>query len=280
MTAVYEDQASRAISTSGGRGIGSRSFLCEGYDSALSVLSLVGTTVSSVAIPDKGDSHPEFPGLVATDFSISPVANSRSGGSGLTWQLVFAYEAISVSFGTPMESIVQVLPNEIGYVQITSNIRAEFVLAWRKGPAIVYPPSGDGTPDTDTEEVEGMPCDREGNPTSVQRNLQELSMTETVNVPAWDTYRAFRFCRNSRLFLGANPGLVLYRGASVTRTGVDVYQVSHNFIEDENYHLQQFPEIDQHGLALDKTGDGHADNVYWVQPFMNTKDLNLISSNF
>lgn len=277
MSAVYELQESRGISTSGGRGLGNRSFICEGYASASDVINIIGTTVGGVAIPDKGDVHPEFPGLIATDLSLSPIADSRSGASALSWQLTFQYEVVSIGFGDTVPTVIETLPNEVGYVEITSNIRAEFVSAWRTGN-VDYPTDGD--PSGDEDEVGGTAIDRRGNPVSVQRNIQELTITETVNSPAWSNYRDYRFLRNSTVFQGAPVGKVLYKGASVTRTGVDVYKVSHQFVEDSDFHLQQYPAIDQEGEAIDQDANGHADLVYWIQPFPNKGNFNLISGNF
>lgn len=275
MSSVREHQESRSISTSGGRGIGSRAFLCEGYGSAADVLALIGTTVGSVAIPDKGDSHPEFPGLVATDFSISPIADSRSGSSALSWQITFQYEVISVAFVSPMDPIVQTLPNELGYVEMTSSIRAEFYSAWRLNPNI--PATGEPS----TDDIQGTPIDRAGNPVSIQRNIQEMTISEIVNSPNISTYRRFRFSRNSAPFEGAVVGSVLYKGADISRVGIDVYRVAHHFVEDQYLHLQQWPAVDGDGEAFDNDpANGHADSVYHYQQFTNLYDFNLISGNF
>ncbi len=273
MADVIEFLESRSIQTAGGRGTGRRIFHVTGTTSVRTVYGLLGKAGDNgVAMPKKGDAHPDFPGLRARDFNISLVA-----GHNDTWRVEWDYEVISRGFPIYPETTIAELPNEVGYVEVSSEIRAEFALVWRKYAD--YPTDGQVTnPDLD---IGGIAVDRAGNPISVQRNIQELTITETVNVPDWATYRSFRFCRNSAPFLGAEPGLVLYRGASVRRTGVDVYQVSHSFIEDSDYHLQQSPLL----AAPDMTpkinpGNDWAAEVYWVQPFQVLKDLNLISSNF
>jgi hypothetical protein len=73
-------------------------------------------------------------------------------------------------------------------------------------------------------------------------------------------------------------GKVLYRGASIRRTGVDVFQVAHSFVEDGDYHLQQSPRVDQDGQPF--LENGKAEDVYWVQPFKSIGDFNNISTNF
>tara|TARA_R100001082_G_scaffold101632_1_gene71289 strand:- start:138 stop:956 length:819 start_codon:yes stop_codon:yes gene_type:complete len=262
---------SRAISSSGGRGSGTRTFHLTGVTSASTAYNYFGTSVGSGdLLPKKGDQHPDFPGLVAKDFDMSLV-----DGHTDVWKITWTYEVISQDWAAAPESIPEVLPNEVDYVEISSQIRAEFVSVWRVG--VTYPEYGD--PDNDTVECEGVSIDKAGVPLSVQRNIQELTITETVNVPDWETYRAVRFTRNNRPFLGADTGKVLYRGTSVARTGVNVYQVSHSFVEDQDYHLQQSPKLINGEPALTSTGL-HAESVYWVQPFSVFANHNAISKNF
>jgi len=278
LPSVREYEESRAINTSGGRGFGSRVFHCIGYEDISDVFALIGNTVGSVDVPQIGSQHPTLPGLMAVDFSVEPVGGSysnQSGEVGYIWKMTWQYEVVSVDLSSGGgHSGLQ--PNQIGYVEITSQIRAEFVPLWRN-QIRSFP--GEGQPDGDDDEVGGTPIDRAGTPISVQRNIQDLTITETVNVPDWTTYRNFRFKRNSGTFLGAPAGKVLYKGASVNRTGIDIYQVSHSFVEDNDFHLQQTPYVDQEGQPIDKDDDEHADFVYWVQPFGNLGDFNAISEN-
>jgi len=269
---VIEFIDSRTIQTSGGRGTGTRIFHASGYSNAADVYALLGTTVGSVAVPRPGDSHPEFPGLIARDFTISKV----SGHSDL-WRIDWQYEVISRNFPDyPDITPPEVLPNEISYVEVSSEIRSEFVLAWRLDPVI--PANGEPVPGQD---IQGKKIDAAGNPTSIQRRIQELTLTETVNTPNYGVYSTFQFARNSAFFLGAAAGTVLYNGVSVRRTGLNVYQVSHRFTQDSLYHLQQQPliEFPDGTPKLDAAGE-HADQVYFIQPFGTLLDLNGISSNF
>ncbi len=273
MPDFIESIESRSIQTSGGRGSGSRVFHVSGYESAADVFSALGTADGSGNIlPRKGDAHPDFPGLVAKDFNLARV----SGQTDL-WQLTWSYEVISRNFiDAPEQPIPERLPNEVSYVEISAELRAEFFLAYRTRPTI--PALGDPEPGQD---IEGDPIDKAGNPTSLQRNIQELTITETVNVPDLDAYRLARFTRNSVPFFGSPAGTLLYRGASIRRTGVDVYQVAHSFVEDEFMHLQQEPLIEPPDMTPKLSEDGpFADQVFFVQPFPNTRDFNTLSTNF
>lgn len=226
---------------------------------------------ASSGLPVKGEAFPNFPGLRAKDFSLVPV-----DGHADLWKLNWSYEVVSAGFIDAPTVVPETLPNEVSYVETASEIRAFFEPAWRI--EAVYP--DDGTVEDPTLDIRGKKIDQAGVPLSVQRNQQDLTVTETVEEPQFDRYRSFRFTRNSTTFLGAGRGRVLYRGASVRRTGVEVYQVSHSFVEDLDFHLQQTPLIDQDGDAIRKIDRKHADEVYWVQPFPSFSDFNTISTNF
>jgi hypothetical protein len=273
---VVEFMESRSIQTSGGRGSGVRVFHVTGTTSVRTVYGLLGKPGDNgVEMPDVGDAHPDLPGLRARDFSVSLV----SGHNDL-WRVEWTYEVISKGFAQLPITTISDLPNEVGYLELSSEIRAEFVLAWRKSgtPSLSYPENGQVT--DPTKDIRGEPIDQAGNPTSVQRNIQELTITENVEVPAWSTYRSFRFSRNSASFFGAATGLVLYRGASVRRIGVNVYSVAHSFVEDGDFHLQQSPLIEAPDMTPKLDANKKAEKVYWVQPFPVLKDLNQLSANF
>jgi|TARA_R100000458_G_C8268137_1_gene242993 hypothetical protein len=262
---------SRSIQTSGGRGSGTRVFHVSGYTTAGDVFAALGTADGSGNIlPRKGDQHPDFPGLIAKDFQLA-----RVKGQTDLWQLTWSYEVISQGFiNAPEQPVPDQLPNELGYVEISAEIRAEFFLAWRADPVI--PELGNPEPD---KNIEGEPVDAAGVPTSLQRNIQELTVTENVNVLNLDGFRQARFKRNSTPFFGSPAGTLLYRGASVRRVGVDVYQVAHSFVEDEFMHLQQQPLIEPPDMTP-RLKDGKAETVFFVQPFNNTFNFNFLSNRF
>jgi len=280
MSTWIEKLESRSIQSSGGRGTGTRTFFASGYTDIKQVFNSFGKTIGGLEVPEKGSSHPDFQGLVARDFTIAPV----DGHSDL-WRVDWAYEMVTISyFSSPGTGVnVDTLPNEVGYVELSSEIRAEFALRYREDAAT--PRDGDpgepdyGDPEDPDNDIGGRPIDMAGNPTSVIRRIQELTLTETVNAPAFGIYGSFRFVRNSKPFLGADVGRVLYRGASVRRTGLNVYVVSHSFVDDEFYHLEQQPLLDQDGRPA-LNDEKKASKVSWVQPFSAKADLYGISSQF
>lgn len=271
MPDVIEKLESRSIQTSGGRGSGTRNFYASGYSSPKDVFATFGKTVGSQVVPAKGDSYPELPGLIAKDFTISPVA-----GQSDVYEITWTYEMFSTEFlAAPEVDPPERLPNEIDYVELSSEIRTEFQLAWRLDPTT--PSLGEPDPDQD---IGGDPVDAGGNPTSIQRRRMELVLTETVASVDFGLIGRYTFNRNSKTFLGAVPGRVLYRGASVRRTGVNVFTIAHSFVDDQFYHLEQQPLVDQNGVPMDNDSDGHADEVYYIQPFPQTADFNGLSRNF
>ena len=268
-----EQLESRSIASSGGRGSGTRTFIASGYTGVAAVYAALGKKIGSVTVPEKGDGHPEFRGLIARDFTVRKVA----GHSDL-WEVEWAYEMVSSSWTTPPQNPVETLPNEVGYVELSSEIRAEFVLGYRQGANL--PTDGDPNQGSDPEvDIGGTPIDAGGNPTSLIRRIQQLTLTETVNVPNFSVYGNLRFKRNSSVFEGGGVGKVMYRGASVRRTGVDVYQVAHSFVLDEEYHLVQQPIVDQEGRPVPDAA-GHAKHAYVIQPFPDTGDFGDLSENF
>jgi len=273
--AVRETQTSRGISTSGGRGMGTRTFMCTGYESVLKLTEKFGSTVGGVALPRLGDPHPDFKGLTATDFSIEPVADSRVSSSSAVFALTWQYEVLSPDLSGGGGTRFAIGPNEIGYVDIQAEIRAEFIDVWRGDPNY---PFGGSVVDASTD-ISGESIDVLGQPVSVQRNIQEVTITETVNNPLFNVYRSLRFNRNSATFLGAPRGKVLYKGCSVRRTGAKVFQVSHQFVEADDFHLRQYPLVDQEGVAIMKINGNQADSVYFIQPFPTLSNFNTLSGN-
>ena len=271
MTSVREYIESRGIESSGGRSTSQRTFFAEGYSNPADVYGLIG----GATVPRAGDAHPNFPGLTARDFSIQPV----SGHTDL-WKIDWTYEQTSHAVLAYPPNVPQQLPNEVDYVEASAEIRAEFQLGWRIGTSsqpLAYP--DEGNPADDEVEVEGQSIDAAGIPTSRQRNIQEITLTETVNSPVrLEDFAQYRFFRNSTKFLQFDAGVVVYRGCSIRRTGVDVYQVAHQFVADDDFHLQQQPKVDQFGEPYLK--DDRAEFVYWVQPFPKQRNLNSISRNF
>ncbi len=283
MPDVYEQLESRKITSSGGRTTATRTFMMSGYQTLRSITATFGTDVGGTPVPGVGAAHPEYGGLVARDFTIDPV-----GGHNDLYSLTWTYEQVSTDYFTSPTFNIEILPNEVDYVELSSEIRAEFAPTYRidVDGSLTVPPLGKpgepdyGDPFDPDNDIAGKPVDAAGNPTSQIRRIQELTLTEIVNEPAFTTYQTFRFTRNSKTFQGAAPGHVLYRGCSVRRTGLNVYTVSHQFIYDELFHLQQQPRVDQDGRPILNAAGTHANQVYFIQPFPKLLDHNAISTNF
>ena len=228
-----EHVSSQTISTSQGRGAGKRVFYASGYPTAFALLESFGTSVTGVKVPKKGDTFPNLRGAIARDFTATQV----DGHTDL-WRVEWEYEVVERTFGiAPSFPVNTGYPAEVGYVEESADVVVEFVNAYRLGATI---PSDDGSTPGGTD-IGGDPVDVGLSPTSIQRRRQTITLTETVNVPSIADYASAAFKRNSATFLGAAPGRVLYRGASIRRTGLYVYQVSHTFIDDEFKHLEQQP---------------------------------------
>lgn len=271
MAEWIEQIESRAIQSAGGRGSGTRTFMADGYTSVKAVFESFGTGVGTAGVPQKGSSHPDFPGMIAKDFSITPVS-----GHTTLFKVEWKYEMVSTDyFSAPTFDVPEQMPQEVGYTELSSEIRTEFALAWRNNPNV---PAG-GEPALD-DDIGGTPVDVGGIATSIIRRKQELVLTETVNVPNYGQISSYSFQRNSRPFLGAARGRVMYRGASIRRSGLNVYTVAHSFVDDQYSHCEQQPLIDQNGMVHDLDKDGHADEVYFIQPFTSLIDFNNLSNNF
>lgn len=267
-----EHVSSQTISTSQGRGAAKRVFFASGYANAYDLLGSFGQTVGSVKVPKKGDSFPNLRGTIARDFTATQV----DGHTDL-WRIEWQYEVVERTFAVqPSFPVATAYPAEVGYVEESADVAVEFVDGYRLEASI----PGDDASAPEVADIGGTPIDVGLSPTSIQRRRQTITLTETVNVPRIADYAEAAFNRNSAAFLGAAPGRVLYRGASIRRTGLYVYQVSHTFIDDEWKHLEQQPIIDQNGVPIDADSDGHADTVYHIQPFPNTYDFGSLSSNF
>ena len=283
MASIYQVLGGKNISSTGGRLQGSVKYHAEGYTD----LGVLEKAFGTGTVPGLGSVHPDFPGMICKDFDISPVA-----GFDDLYLVTFKYEQIApLPSVSPVIPIPDKQPGEINYVELSMAVRAEFTSAWRSKP--VVPSRGDpGESDNPDEplgpeaDIEGTPVDAAGVPTSVIRRYQDLTLTETVNEPDFERYSLYRYTRNSTTFQGGKTGYVLYRGAMINRVGVSVYQVAHQFVYDEWAHLIQQPALNQDGKPyltdIDPANPTlmRAKKVYWIQPFPDKANHNLISNNF
>lgn len=271
---------SRSISTSGGKATGTRKFYVTGVatESDLkAVITAIDNGTSS--LPKVGAAFiGGLNGLRRTDYSLTPIA-----GSGDAYDLVFNYEQTGagrkLTSGFDPGDENRKLSGEIGFVEKTADIRSEFAPAYRLG--VRYPILGLVTGDF---EVGGYGVDAAGSPISIQRNLTEITVSEVATFSKTkviqNVIQGLRFKRNNGLFLDRHAaGTVLYRGATIRRNGESSNLITHSFVQDSDFHLQQKVALDQDGEPiLDQYY--RAKFVYWVQPFNSLGNFGGLSDNF
>lgn len=261
-----ELQETRAFSENGGRVTASRKFRIWDDASPITTPKVVRESFGD-PLPEIGELFPDEKVIYCTGYNIRSVPDTLG-----VWEVDFTYEN-----SEPGEK----LPQEEGYVQITIDYAAEFRDQWRS--AVTIP--ANGTP-TGTD-CGGNSIDKAGVPLSILVRMSDLTITETVAAATISarslTIRAARGRRNSATFQGAPIGQVLYTGATMTRIGLEKYQITHKFRQDENYHMIQSARRNQLGqvdTVADTQGVYRAGNVDLVQPFPQLYDFNTLSENF
>lgn len=94
--------------------------------------------------------------------------------------------------------------------------------------------------------------------------------------PPWATYTSYVGTRNSTTFLGAPKGTLLYQGFQTAPIDSNYYRLSHTFLYDAWYHLEQIPAPNPTGepiLTAGVTVGGYAilqvAAVVWLQKYDN-----------
>lgn len=261
-----ELQETRAYSESGGRVTASRKFRIWDDAATITTPSQVRTYFGST-LPDVGDLFPDERVIYCTAYSIRSVPDTLG-----VWEVDFTYEN-----SEPGEK----LPQEEGYVQITIDYAAEFRDQYRTGVAI--PTYGTAT----GADCGGTKIDKAGSPLSVLVRMSDITIVETVSAASFPTrsqnIRAARGRRNLTVWQGAPIGQVLYTGAQATRIGIEKFQITHRFRQDEEYHMIQSPRRNQLGQVqcnADAQAVFRAEFVDLVQPFPGFANFNLLSENF
>jgi hypothetical protein len=263
---VVEQRDTRNLSQSTGRVSASRTFVV--YDDASPLLTPADVRgyFNGTDLPQIGDVFPKETDVYAVSFDISLIEDSEKA-----WRVQFSYENVE-----PGDS----QPNEEGYTEITIDYKAEFRDVYRLGPNV--PTNGN----PNANDIGGTQVDAAGSPISRLQRMSELLITEVV---AGSTFpdrslkiRAARGKRNTSVFQGAPIGQVLYQGATATRIAVNKFQIQHRFAQDEFYHLVQVPAKNQEGEVVKAVVNNlwRAKDVYFVQPFPDGYDFNLLSENF
>lgn len=261
-----ELQETRNYSEAGGKVNASRKFRCWDDASPIQTPAEVRDHFGS-ELPSVGSKFPDESVVYCVSYSISHLPEMRN-----TWEVTFNYENTEFT-GT--------LPQEEGYVQITVDYAAEFRDQWRSIPNV--PQYGTAT----GQDCGGQKIDKAGVPMSVLVRMSDLTIVETVSAASFPDrslkIRQARGRRNLTLFQGAPIGQVLYTGATANRIGIDKYQITHRFRQDEAFHMLQSPRRNQLGAvqsAPDTDGVWRATWVDLVQPFPGFADFNLLSENF
>lgn len=231
-------------------------------------------------MPKVDSAFPGLAGVKAVDFNLSLVSEHSD-----VWRVEWTYQQVGATPSTAagITDNNGRISGQIGFIDIGQDIRAEFTPAYRTN--VTYPVSGNGTITYPAfQEVGGYSIDQAGTPISVPRRMVDIVVSETMDLGVANLLLSIfgiaRFKRNEDPFLGVFPrGTVLYKGATIRRTGEGIVTVSHSFTQDNDFHLQQIAVQDQDGEAL-LNNFYQAERVYWVQPFNSVADFGLLSSNF
>lgn len=261
-----ELQETRSFSESGGRVTASRKFRIWDDASTITTPRVVRDSFGD-PLPEIGELFPEEKVIYCTGYNIRSVPDSLG-----VWEVEFIYENSEPG---------RFLPQEDGYTQITIEYAAEFRDAYRTGVTIPTNGTSSGA------DCGGTKIDKAGVPISVLVRMSDVTIIETVSAASFparsQNIRLARGRRNSVPFQGAPVGQVLYTGATATRVGIEKYQITHRFRQDEDYHMIQSPRRNQLGqvqTTADAQGVYRADFVDLVQPFPGFANFNLLSENF
>jgi len=265
---VVEQAESRPIQNNDGKYTGSRVFIVYDDASPLTTPADVSNVLGTGGLPYFLDQHPDasIP-LLATGHSLR-----RLSGHIDTWEVTWNYSEMAV---TPVQNL---LPNDVGYVDISGESRAEFVDTWRvltdsQIAALVagaaYP---NGTPASSfNDDIGGTPIDVAGEPVSRLVRMSEVQLSVVTSAPfGFGSLEFYVGRRNSVEFFGGAVGTVLFLGASQRRIDFNKWSIGLRFLRDQQYHMRQAPKVNPDGspmLASYVNGGIHADDVYFVQPY-------------
>lgn len=275
---VIESIESRAIATRDGLTTARRSFHVYDDVTAIDEPVKIYQLFGSNGLPNYGDQFPQAQiALRATSVSVD-----RLEGQNDAWRVDWEYT--EQSYG----QLQQKQPQEIGYVDVSGELSGETVDCWRtlttaEISALVavgstYPL---GTPLPSQWDIGGRAVDIAGEP--LTKLLRQISITYAVTVsspPNMLTYGPFVGKRNIATFSNLGPGRVLYLGASVSRTSINRWSISHKFLADEWLHMRQVPLRNPDGsVVLNPSAPGgvRAQTVMFAQPFPELADFFQIS---
>lgn len=263
---VVEQLESRSISDQSGPKTGERAFWV--YDDTTTLTLPSQIVFADGTLPGFGEVFPGEDDIFATYYTVNPVPDS-----GGTWEVRWTY--------TPgvNEELPETDPQAPGFIEWSVEYSGVFKDAWRTGPNL-------WTPQYNGVDIGGKPVDQAGNPLSYFVPQHRLVVTETIMISQLlarqGAIAAAVGTRNTDAFQGAAAGTLLYEGASGTRTGALVMQLTHRFLYDRYLHAEQRPSYNVQGdiETIEIQTVRRAKTVRWEQPFPSTTDFGSLSDNF
>lgn len=260
---VYEQLQSRNISVSGGKVTGSRVFHV--WDDSAPITNPAAIELGANGMPAKGDLFPGESGVYAITYTADPLGDGAN-----TWKVTWQYGRNTLSANDP------------SYVERTVNTQAVFRDVYR-----VNVPSAFGGNGSNGQNIGGTSVDSGGNAVSLASLNITIGLVETVLEPTvasrLQTISTMVGKRNSSQFEGFAAGVLLYKGANSSRVGTGLFSISHEFEFRNDYHMIQKPRTTSQGdvlLEFNPTVGFVAAHVFFVQPFPETANFNLLSENF
>lgn len=167
------------------------------------------------------------------------------------------------------------------FVAVTRSSQVRNADMFRKGASL--PADGTVTWGAGSSDIGATKVDLNGNPRQYEVPQQLISLeyyhdrtlpSGTPNAePAWSTYSALVGVRNDATFLGCPKGTLLYRGFQSAPVD-NYYRLSHTFLYDAWFHLQQVPAPNPTGVPILTPGTSMAgqtilqvDKVLWYQRY-------------
>ena len=267
---INETLESRTFSTSGDEFVASRSFIC--YDNDEGINAEVLDVLLAGQMPQKGQSHPDAPHLYASTYT----ASHSSEGLGV-WEVTWEYKPVVVGDGgdNPLQ------PDEEEGSFTGLNVESTFT------PVDIYK-AVDGTTfvgvNIDAPEMyddivnvgDTVVAKKGGDPITFALPTVSITITQNIVADRVDLGGSLKMSakRNLNPWLGLDAGSVVYKGVSMTRTGVGKYTLTYNFFWDKWYHLRQVPNTESGIIKYNREDDTM--EAYWRQPFPEKVDFGFL----
>jgi len=264
---AIETNDGRQVQVADGKATIRRSYVMWGFDSDLAVIRGLGASYApstgasaTTFVPKIGSKHEDWHFMQAWSYNLK-----KRPGSENIWDIEFEYRNIppqprnrpQPNSGLPPG------PDAIAFEEITAKVSGSFVLAYRANPSRPV----DGVYGEEGGNIGGQPIDAGGQPTSQMRYQYEITKSIVTEQNFEEQLAGFGSMVGFRgTAFGLDSGSVLYRGASIQRIENNKYRVQHTYLYDSNLHALQVPQYNADG-QFDLDEDGHADVVYWKQPF-------------